>query len=251
MGTFFVRSLKRLFTAKTKQPDPMEAIILAGGFGTRLRAVVADLPKPLAPIGGRPFLAILLDQLVAQGFRHVVLSVGYKHELIEQVFGDTYLSLSLSYAVEDVPLGTGGAICLAAKHCQSAEVFVLNGDSYVDLDFLAMRDAHRAHLGQLSICAVSVPDAGRYGCLQIKADRIVGFAEKGVTGPGVINAGAYLLAPSLVIDGNLPKSFSFERDFLMARLSQLSPLAFVVDGLFIDIGVPEDYARANSIFAKS
>jgi D-glycero-alpha-D-manno-heptose 1-phosphate guanylyltransferase len=229
----------------------MEAIILAGGFGTRLRSVVSDLPKPLAPVGGRPFLAILLDQLVAQGFKHVVLSVGYKHELIQQAFGNKYQNLTLSYAVEEVPLGTGGAICLAASLCKTTEVFVLNGDSYVDLDFAAMRGAHRACRAQLSICAVTVPEAGRYGCVQIEADRIVGFSEKGTAGPGLINAGVYLFAPSLVVNANLPKAFSVERDFLMARLHQLSPLAFVVDGLFIDIGVPEDYARADAIFRRS
>lgn len=228
----------------------MEAVILAGGFGTRLRPVVADLPKPLAPVGGRPFLAILLDQLVAQGFKHVVLSVGYKHELIQQAFGDMYQNMTLSYAVEEVPLGTGGAICLAASFCKTNEVFVLNGDSYVDLDFVAMRNAHRAGGAKLSICAVMVQDAGRYGCVQIKADRIIGFAEKGTAGPGAINAGVYLFAPGLVVDCNLPNAFSFERDFLMTKLHQLSPLAFVVDGLFIDIGVPSDYARADSIFIK-
>ena len=225
----------------------MEAVVLAGGLGTRLRAVVPDLPKPLAPVAGRPFLSILLDQLDAQGFSRVILSVGYRHELIRAALGERYRGIELVYAVEDRPLGTGGAIRLAARQCRAGEVFVLNGDSYVAVDLAAMREAHLASHTQLTICAVAVADAGRYGRVLIKDGRVAGFAEKGAHGAAMINAGVYLFAPELVLGTDLPEAFSFERDFLERRLGQLRPLAFTTSGAFIDIGVPEDYARAETV----
>lgn len=227
----------------------MEAVILAGGLGTRLRAVVPDLPKPLAPVAGRPFLSILLDQLDKQGFRRVILSVGYRHELIRQAFGYRYRNIELAYAIEDEPLGTGGAIRLAARQCNSAAMFVLNGDSYVDVDYAAMHAAYQARHAQMAICATAVANAGRYGRMVIDNERVVGFSEKGIEGPGMINAGVYLLAPALVLDPELPEVFSFERDFLEQRLDQLKPLAFSATGNFIDIGIPEDYERAQRLFA--
>lgn len=227
----------------------MEAVVLAGGLGTRLRAVVPELPKPLAPVAGRPFLSILLDQLDAQGFCRVILSVGYRHELIRAALGERHRGIELVYAVEDRPLGTGGAIRLAARQCCTGEVFVLNGDSYVAVDFAAMREAHLASHTQLTICAVAVADAGRYGRVLIKEGRVAGFAEKGAHGAAMINAGVYLFAPELVLGTDLPEAFSFERDFLERRLGQLKPLAFTTSGVFIDIGVPEDYARAETVLA--
>ena len=229
----------------------MEAVILAGGFGTRLRAVVPDLPKPLAPVAGRPFLAILLAELARQGFTRVVLSVGYKHELIRATFGEQFMGMEVAYAVEEQPLGTGGAIRLASRQCRGEEMFVLNGDSYVALDYAAMRASHRAARARLTLCAVEVPDVGRYGKVIIGNGRVTGFAEKGGSGPGCINAGVYLLAPALVQGDDLPEAFSFEQDFLTPRLQQLDPLAYVANGLFIDIGVPEDYARAETLFAAA
>jgi D-glycero-alpha-D-manno-heptose 1-phosphate guanylyltransferase len=228
----------------------MEAIVLAGGFGTRLRPIVEGLPKPLAPVAGRPFLAILLEYLSRQGFTSVVLSVGYKHELVQSAFGNAFAGISIRYAVEDEPLGTGGAIRLAARQCSGSEVFVLNGDSYVELEFGAMRAAHRALHSRLSVCTVRVVDVERYGTVLVSGDRIAGFAANGKTGPGQINAGVYLLAGDLLEDMGLPEAFSFERDVLAARLDELRPMAFPTSGMFIDIGVPADYARAQRLFAK-
>ena len=229
----------------------MQAIVLAGGLGTRLRGVVADLPKPLAPVSGRPFLAIVLEQLRAQGFSSAVLAVGYRHELIRQAFGDRFGGLALVYAVEDRPLGTGGAIRLAARACSEPDVFVLNGDSYADLDLADMQARHcEAHV-PLTVCAVEVPDAARYGRILVRDDRITGFSEKGATGPGLINAGIYLMRRNLLAVPELPEVFSFERDVLEARLADLRPLAYQTRGRFIDIGVPEDYARAQAMFAAA
>lgn len=228
----------------------MEAIVLAGGFGTRLRQVVADLPKPLAPVAGRPFLAIVLEQLRAQGFTEAMLAVGYRHEAIRGAFGERFGALRLSYSVEDKPLGTGGAIRLAARACSGHDVFVLNGDSFVELDFAAMRAAHHRAAARLTVGAVEVADASRYGRLLVEDSRLVGFAEKGSAGPGLINAGVYLMRRDLLETLGLPEAFSFELDVLAARLQELRPWVHRASGRFIDIGVPEDYARAQGMFAS-
>ena len=229
----------------------MQAIVLAGGFGTRLRSVVPDLPKPLAPVAGRPFLAILLEDLARHGFSSVVLSVGYRHELIEAEFGDRFAGLPLRYAVEDKPLGTGGAVRLALRQCTADEVFVLNGDSHVELDYAAMREAHHAASARITVCIAGVADAARYGSVRLHDGFLIGFSEKGAGGAGQINAGVYLLARNLLEGAELPEVFSFERDILAARIEQLHPLAFRAHAEFIDIGVPEDYARAQRLFARA
>ena len=229
----------------------MEAIVLAGGLGTRLRSVVADLPKPMAPVAGRPFLAILLDQLSEAGFTRVVLSVGYRHEAIVDHFGSRYRGLQLEYAVETRPLGTGGAMRLALRQVASPAVFVVNGDTFLQLDYAAMLAAHQGEDSRLTIAAQQVPDTSRYGALAIESGRIRGFLEKGRSGPGMINGGVYLLDPSLLQSPELPQSFSFETDLLVPRVREIAPLAFPTDGLFIDIGVPEDYARAQQLLAPA
>ena len=229
----------------------MQAIVLAGGLGTRLRGVLPDLPKPLAPVGSRPFLSILLGQLRRHGFGSAVLSVGYRHELIRCAFGDRFDGLALQYAIEDKPLGTGGAIRLAARYCADGDVFVLNGDTFVEVDFAAVRARHRQAAAVLTVCAVDVADASRYGRLLVDGGHVTGFAEKGASGPGLINAGIYLMRRDLLEPLGLPEVFSFEHDVLAARLGALRPAAFVTHGRFIDIGVPEDYARAQDMFATA
>jgi D-glycero-alpha-D-manno-heptose 1-phosphate guanylyltransferase len=225
----------------------MQAILLAGGLGTRLRGVVSDLPKPMAPIDGRPFLAFLLDELSAAGFTSAVLAVGYRHEAIQQHFGDRYRSLLLHYSVEPEPLGTGGALRLALAQTAAPEIFVLNGDTYLELDYSAMRAAHRQARAELTVAVRQVPEAGRYGALDLAAGHIRGFFEKGRSGPGAINAGVYLLSRGLFDRYELPPAFSFETDFLAPRVLALKPLAFAADKLFIDIGIPENYARAQEL----
>lgn len=227
----------------------MEAVILAGGLGTRLRSVVADLPKPMAPVAGRPFLAILLDRLVNAGFAAAVLSVGYRHQAIVDFFGDRYRGMPLRYAVEASPLGTGGAIRMALEQVTAAEAFVVNGDTFLELDYTAMLALHRKEGGPLTIAAQQVSDTSRYGALEIREGRVTGFLEKGRSGPGLINGGTYLLDPALLDRYALPEAFSFETDLMMPHLRELHPLAFPTAGRFIDIGVPEDYARAQQLLA--
>ena len=227
----------------------MQAIVLAGGLGTRLRSVVADLPKPMAPVAGRPFLAWILDRLAQAGFERVVLAVGYRHEDIEQHFGHAWRGVELHYSVEAQPLGTGGALRLAAEHVGRWPVFVLNGDTFLDLDYGAMFEAHGKGGEQMSLAVCEVADAGRYGALDIDAGHVRGFLEKGRTGPGVINAGTYLLSQDVL--GCIPHGvpFSFEQQLLVPEVGVIRPAAFRTEGLFIDIGVPEDYARAQQLFA--
>lgn len=237
-------------------PDPtdpdrhLQAIVLAGGLGTRLRSVVPDLPKPMAPVAGRPFLAHVLDALVEAGFEAVVLAVGYRHEAIREHFGHRYRGMPLLYSIESSPLGTGGAIRLAGTQVDADPVFVLNGDTYLALDYRAMHAAHRSAGVRLSVAVCEVPDVGRYGSVEVEAGRLVGFREKGRSGPGLINAGTYLLAAELVAQIPEDRPHAFEQELLVPQVATLRPLAFLTRGRFIDIGVPEDYARAQALFAQ-
>jgi len=226
----------------------MEAIVLAGGLGTRLRSVVNDVPKPMAPVQGRPFLALVLDQLVDAGFRAAILAVGHRHEAIRASFGGGYRGLVLRYSVESEPLGTGGAMQLACLQASARDVFVLNGDTYLELDFHAMRDAHLHAAAQFSMAVCHVPDVARYGALELDDGIVRGFSEKGRSGPGWINGGTYLLGSEL--RARLPSdgAFSFEHDLLVPQVATIRPVAFRASGRFIDIGVPEDHARAQTLF---
>jgi len=235
-------------------PDPtvpdhrMQAIVLAGGLGTRLRSVVPDLPKPMAPVAGRPFLAFVLDALVEAGFEAAVLAVGYRHEVIREYFGHRYRGMLLRYSIESHPLGTGGAIRLAGMQTSADPVFVLNGDTYLALDYRAMHAAHLSTGARLSVAVCEVPDVGRYGNVEVEAGRLVGFREKGHSGSGLINAGTYLLAAELIAQIPEGRPYSFEQELLVPQVAALHPLAFLTRGSFIDIGVPEDYARAQALF---
>lgn len=223
----------------------IEAIVLAGGLGTRLRSVVPDLPKPMAPVHGRPFLAAVLDELDAEGFCTAILAVGYRREAIQEHFGNSYKSLRLQYSVEAKPLGTGGAIRLALTETTAPNVFVLNGDTYLELDYRAMLKAQIEADADLTVAVHAVPDAARYGALDIADGYIQGFFEKGRSGPGSINGGVYLMSRNLLDRYTLPAVFSFETDVLMRHVKDLKPLVFHTAGTFIDIGVPEDYTRAE------
>jgi D-glycero-alpha-D-manno-heptose 1-phosphate guanylyltransferase len=228
----------------------MEAIVLAGGLGTRLRGVVDDVPKPMAPVQGRPFLAFVLDQLVAAGFKAAIFAVGYRHEAIRSYFGDVYRGLALRYSVEHEPLGTGGAIRLACEQAAARDVFVLNGDTYLQLDFRAMMKAHVRAGAKLSMAICHVPDVARYGALELIDGIVQRFVEKGRSGPGWINAGTYSLGPEQRARHRPQGAISFEYDLLAPQVRSIRPLAFRSSGLFIDIGIPEDYAKAQQIISQ-
>jgi D-glycero-alpha-D-manno-heptose 1-phosphate guanylyltransferase len=227
----------------------MQAIILAGGFGTRLRSVLADVPKPMAPLHGKPFLAYLLRYLQNQGVRDVILSVHYLREQIEDYFGNAFAGMSIQYAVEDKPLGTGGAIINSLPLVDpSRPFFVLNGDTFLKMDYRAMLLLHHQQGGMLSMALRRVADCSRYGVVMTEEDRVTAFKEQGGSYTGLINAGVYLMNSSLLRSRQFPDQFSFERDFLFPEVTILKPQAFVVDDYFIDIGIPEDYERAMKDF---
>ncbi len=229
----------------------MDAVVLAGGLGTRLRERVPGVPKAMAPVAGRPFLSWLLDELVDAGFRRAILSVGYLGDTIQSAFGPAYRSLDLVYAVDPSPLGTGGAIrnALAAAGSAGAPIWIFNGDSIVRLDHARMWCAHHQH-GidplKMTIAVSTVADTGRYGALDIKDGRIVQFNPAGSGRAGPINAGAYLLHRQIFERWALPAAFSFEADFLARYADRLSIAAFETNGWFIDIGLGADYERAQT-----
>jgi D-glycero-alpha-D-manno-heptose 1-phosphate guanylyltransferase len=225
----------------------MEAIVLAGGLGTRLRGVVSDVPKPMAPVHGRPFLCFLLDRLVEGGFTTAVFAAGYRHQVLQSYFGDDYRGLALAYSVEAEPLGTGGAIRHAWDSIATHDVFVLNGDTYLEVDYRAMLASHANAAAMLTLAVCHVPDAGRYGALELAGDSVSGFSEKGSSGPGWINGGTYLLGSSLRARFPAKRAFSFEHELLTREVAALRPQVFRSAGPFIDIGTPEDYARAESL----
>lgn len=226
----------------------LQAIVLAGGLGTRLRAALGDTPKVMAPVGGRPFLEHVLVDLDQHGFRRVVLAVGYKKEVVAGYFGSSFRSLSLAYSEERALLGTGGAVRLALGLADHGPCFVLNGDSWVEVNYKEMLRVHVECNTHLSMAVHQVPDVSRFGAVEVEDGHIARFCEKGRKGPGYINAGIYLLDRDLFSIYTLPETFSLELDFFAPNLPSLSPLAFPIEGCFIDIGVPEDYQRAQEMF---
>ena len=224
-----------------------EAIILAGGLGTRLQGVVKDLPKPMAPVNGRPFLTYILDYLIDYEYERVVLSVGYLHEKIVDYFGKKYKTLEIDYAVEEEPLGTGGGILLAMSKCTTENVLVINGDTMFKVDLTAFEQFYQEKNSLLTIVLREVEDVSRYGSVTISKDNLIAlFAEKQVTfGRGYINGGVYLINRRLFEKYPQPKRFSFEKDLMTKYYTQECFYAMPSDGYFIDIGIPEDYARAQ------
>lgn len=172
----------------------MEAIVLAGGFGRRLASRLDGVPKPMAPVAGRPFLEILLTQLRRTGCARVLLSVGHLHNVIQDYFGSAFNGMSIDYVIESVPLGTGGAIRLALAQAAEESVLVLNGDTFLSADYAAMLRFHAAEAATVTIAVVHQHDIARYGGVVIEGNRVVGFDEKGRSGPGWINGGAYVLS---------------------------------------------------------
>ncbi len=222
---------------------PEEAVILVGGLGTRLRAVVSDVPKPMAPIAGRPFLAWLLEGLARRGVRRAVLATGHLAEVLEGRLGAEHAGVALAYSREEAPLGTGGALWRALALCGGARVLALNGDTWLGAEIAPLA----AVAADIVVAARPVPDVARYGALRLAGDRILGMDEKGGSGPGLINAGLYLLPRDLPARRPMPPAFSFEAEVL-ARPGGLDLRAVPVAAAdFLDIGTPEDFARAQAL----
>ena len=225
----------------------MQLVVLAGGLGTRLRGVIPEgLPKPMASIGGRPFLEHLLDRGISQGVTGVHLLVGHAAQLISDHFGDNYRGIPVTYSVEEIPLGTGGAL-KAAESKLAQEFLLVNGDTFADAPYRSVLDLLKT--GLLGMCLARTEDVSRYGSVATDGDEVVGFREKGATGPGLVNAGVYACRRDLLDLLPDKPAFSFEVDFLQLQLPYLRPRFLVVDSGIIDIGTPESYALANNFFA--
>ena len=224
----------------------MEAVVLAGGFGTRLKHVVSDVPKPMAPVCGKPFLKYILDDLIEKGVRRIVLAVGYKAEVIENHFGKRYRGAELVYSMEDTPLFTGGAIKKALECCTQERVVIVNGDTYFDVDLAGMMDFAEQKDASLVIATRRMENFDRYGVIQSEEGRICAFLEKAPRKEGDINGGIYMIRRGLLADA--PVKFSFETDFMEKKLHEVDMWTYASGGYFIDIGIPEDYARAQADF---
>ena len=222
-----------------------EAVILAGGFGTRLQEVVKDVPKPMAGINNKPFLEYLFQYLLHYNIKKVVLSVGYKAEIIQNHFKNHFTGIDIEYAYEWEPLGTGGGILNALKFCTTENVLVINGDTFFDINLPELYNFHKANASQVTLCLKDIKDTGRYGKVSLDDHyRITGFIEK-EAGEGYINGGVYLMNRSVLESFDLPLKFSFEKDFLEKYYKKLNIFGFVSNSYFIDIGIPEDYQRAQ------
>lgn len=228
-----------------------EAIILAGGLGTRLQSIVSDSPKPMALINGRPFLSVLFDYLREFGIERIILSVGYKYEQISGYFGDSYQGMSLDYVVETDLLGTGGALAASLQHVRESKVLLLNGDSFFRINLDDFDRQFEKTGADVLLALKPMSDVSRYGSVKInEKGEVLSFNEKGGSGSGVINGGVYLLRVDYVSAG-LPKGkSSFENDFLAKGGDNTEIFGQIFDNLFIDIGTPESYQQAISLLAQ-
>ena len=225
----------------------MECIVLAGGMGTRLRSVVSELPKCMAPVAGKPFLEYVVTSLEAAGFGHIILSLGYKHEYIEEWAAARQSRVRISCVVENEPLGTGGGVRYALSKATEENVFVLNGDTYLDVSFRRMLALHESSGAVATLALKPMLDFDRYGEVALEGERITAFREKRHCDEGLINAGVYVIRCN-ALDA-LPERFSIEKDFFEKEVSRGTLAGFVNDGYFIDIGIPEDFAKAQEEFA--
>lgn len=229
------------------------AVILAGGSGTRLRPAVDDVPKPLAPVGGRPFIEYVLDQLVDAGIDRVVLCTGYMTEKVEAAIGTSYRGLEVVYSVERSPLGTGGALCLALPHLHQEHVIVLNGDSFVETDLRSFVDWSDRQPSAASLVTVRVSDMSRYGVVRTDdAGCVLAFEEKSEVAagtPGWINAGVYRMPTGLLSRVAADRPCSLEHEIL-PMMVKAGLAAYQSETEFIDIGTPDSYRLAESFFQR-
>ena len=242
--------MKKLGSNRDISTSAVRAFVICGGSGTRLRPVLADRPKSMALIAGRPFLQLLLEKLRCQGVGDVILGTGYMAEKIESYFGSgKKLAMRIRYSREHEPLGTGGALKLA-EPLISDPVLVLNGDSYVEWSLVPMLEMFTAKDAVMVVVLQAVADVTRYGSVRLDHDgRVTHFLEKSAgAGPGLINAGVYLVRKQVVRDLPAGTAISLERE-VFPRLLDRGVYGLVCTGLFIDIGIPDDLRQAQTLLA--
>jgi D-glycero-alpha-D-manno-heptose 1-phosphate guanylyltransferase len=222
-----------------------EAIVLAGGLGTRLKPVISDLPKSLAPVSGKPFLAYLLDHAKMQGIEKFIFALGYKTELIEQ-FVKQYLPVeSYIFSVEKEPLGTGGAVYKACKQVTAHNAVVFNADTFFGISLLNLSIVHELRRAACTLALKPMRSFDRYGAVELERQVVTGFSEKKLHASGLINGGIYALSVAPFLQKSFPQVFSFEKDYLEKEYKGGHIYGMVSDAYFIDIGIPEDYERAK------
>ena len=229
-----------------------EAIILAGGMGTRLKNTAGDVPKPMAEINGRPFLEYLMDYLCRNGITHIILSVGYKAAQIENHFGNRFKNSAVSYSRESKPLGTGGGILRAMQQAKTENVVIVNGDTLFDIDLQRLSTFHNKNRAILTVALKKTEDTSRYGSIGTEENgRITAFFEKAAgQGAGLINGGTYIVSTKKFMELGLPEQFSFEKDFLEKFYEKEYFWGLEFEGYFIDIGTPSAYKQAQTDFLK-
>lgn len=221
-----------------------EAIILAGGLGTRLRSVVSDVPKCMAPVNGIPFINFVISYLRNEGVNRFILSLGYKSEIVIEHLNRTYIDLDVEYVIEEKPLGTGGAIKLACSKVKAADVLILNGDTLFNIDLKTFSSFHKKNNADFSVALKKMKDFDRYGSVETdEMHAIKAFHEKTYRNQGLINGGVYALQVDSFIKEDLPEVFSFEKDFLEKNVGKKRFYGRPCNYYFIDIGIPEDYDR--------
>lgn len=210
--------------------------MLCGGLGTRLKSVIKDIPKPMAPIKDKPFLEFIFKYLKEQGIKEVILAVSYKYEVIKEYFKDEFLGIKITYSIEKEPLGTGGAIREALEFVKN-EAYVLNGDTFFNINLTKLK----LNGSQICLALKQMQDFDRYGTVELYSENYIKlFKEKEFTKQGLINGGIYLLSKDIFKGFSLQEKFSFE-EFLQQNHKNLKARAEIFDDYFIDIGVPEDY----------
>ncbi len=222
-----------------------EAIILAGGLGTRLQSVIGDLPKCLAPVAGRPFLSYLLDSSKKQGIRKFVFALGHKTDQIESFVKKSLPEGSYIISTEEEPLGTGGAIYKACGRAEGPNVIVLNADTYFGITYSNLAIIHELRKADCTLALKPMKAFDRYGAVEIEKQTVTGFGEKKYHKEGLINGGVYALSVSSFLHKSFPGKFSFERDYLEKDYRSGKFLAMVSNAYFVDIGIPEDYQQAQ------
>lgn len=233
-----------------------EAIILAGGLGTRLRSVVSDTPKCMAPVSGKPFLSFLIFSLQQNGIQKFIFSVGYKHEIIEDYLKENYPQLDYTISLEDEPLGTGGAIKLASSKASEKNVIVCNGDTLYKVDCKSLSQFHEEKNAACTLSLKPMNHFERYGVVELNDDNSVrSFREKQFYTSGLINGGVYALNVAGFLKEDFPEKFSFEKDYLEKNVKnddheKPKLYGIIQDDYFIDIGIPEDYDRAQKELAE-
>ncbi|MFY7651498.1 MAG: nucleotidyltransferase family protein [Chitinophagaceae bacterium] len=229
------------------QKQPFEAIILAGGLGTRLRSVVSQLPKCMAPIRDVPFLTYQINYLQKQGITRFVFALGYMHEAVTAYLNQSFPQINKVYAIENEPLGTGGAIANALFHCISANVLIVNGDTFFAFSVQELWQTHQNNSAVCTLALKPMKNFDRYGVVELTAEnRVNAFCEKKPYQQGLINGGVYLLDAAFFKQQTFSTVFSFEKIFLEQYFQTNCIAGCVQDGYFIDIGIPEDFEKAQT-----